>query len=156
MIKKNIMSLLLLFLVMAPVPLWAEGFFDEVNQINVLFEGDMAVPKTKFVLYYAVMSDAVALREGGQAFLYLHIKNEKEFYKKQIEISLFKGKALVTREKLDSVNFPISIRKPSVYQVPFLFNRAEKYNIKISMPQVVIPISIDFIYPKKSFSFDID
>ena len=102
-------------------------------------------------IYYSIVASK-QFREGEYAFLHMHIQIKDEIYNGPILVEITSDEKIIEKRNLDTVNFPVSIQKSSIYRISFPFKKHENYTAKITSEQGTFhPSVIHFCYPIKRF-----
>ncbi|RME90744.1 MAG: hypothetical protein D6767_06385 [Candidatus Hydrogenedentota bacterium] len=105
-----------------------------------------------YTVYFSVATTPTNQVYGGTARVFFHIRWQKKKYTKPLSITVIKDGKKVIYKTLKTVNYPVSIQKPSSYFVQFPFKRKTKYLFIVrSLKKDFPPVSFPFIYPPSRF-----
>ena len=108
-------------------------------------------PSEKIKIIYSVIAPR-QFEKGDNAFLHIHIAINDKFYTGMLNVEISSEGKTVQKTGMDGVNFPISIRNPSIYRIVFPFEKYRKYNVAVNVLEKKInSFTFDFRYPSKRF-----
>ena len=110
------------------------------------------MPGNSAKLFYSIVSSENIRNDGGIASVNIHIQEGSEMYRKAVQINITANNKKIAETTLQSVNYPVSIRNPSVYRMNFPFVPGKSYVFEVNFPENDFStVVFHFQYPKTRF-----